>query len=85
MRKSIICRSYSCSGAPVIHAGHVGNVLWPSIAFRQWLGSEYPQITSEREKTKKTADFTLVSSPDMGTVARQMAPLPKKSKLFFSL
>jgi hypothetical protein len=32
--------------ASVFHAGHVGNVLRPSIAFRQWLGSEYPQITT---------------------------------------
>ena len=48
----IICRSYSCWGASVFYAEHVGNVLWPSIAFRQWLGSEYPQITTTPKKRK---------------------------------
>ena len=48
----IICRSYSCWGAPVFYAEHVANVLWPSIAFRQWLGSEYPQITTTPKKEK---------------------------------
>jgi hypothetical protein len=42
---------YSGHTELVFHAEHVGNVLWPSIAFRQWLGSEYPQITTQEKKT----------------------------------
>lgn len=84
MRKSIICRSYSCSGAPVIHAGHVGNVLWPSIAFRQWLGSEYPQITSERED-EENCGFYLSIISWYGNSCKANGPVTKEVETFFSL
>ena len=49
--------------ASVFHAGHVGNVLRPSIAFRQWLGSEYPQITTAGRNARAARAASSLGSP----------------------
>ena len=49
--------------ASVFHAGHVGNVLRPSIAFRQWLGSEYPQITTAGRNARAASSLGSPAQP----------------------